>query len=290
MGDVAQVFDRAFGAAAVAHQRGARTHPQEAAVLAAVALLDVDELDLPAPQAIELHSSARRILCVRQLADRLVRELGRIEAEKGAKGVVEAQEPAVAIRIGDADRRLIEGVAVQGLRFAQVAARGDQIREIADRSDVSRNTVGRHDLLGEEAHGARVVGQRAVFEAHRSRPAAKISPGFLDTRPVLRMHALRPVVHTLLCTQLEDLAVFRIDVAQRARRIGVIDGHRGVVEQRQSEHGIAGRRGRRGRQGQRSQQGRRSRQRRMRRLRRAQQLELAHACAKFRLSDALLRE
>ena len=58
------------------------------------------------------------------------------------------------------------------------------------------------------------------------------------------MHALRPVVHTLLRTQPEDLAVFRIDVAQRARRIGVIDGDRGVVDQRQGERGVAGCRGR----------------------------------------------
>ena len=57
---------------------------------------------------------------------------------------------------------------------------------------------------------------------------------------ILRMHALRPVVHALLRPQLEDLPVFGIDVAQRARRVGVIDRDRGVVEQRQSERGVAG--------------------------------------------------
>ena len=111
LGNVPQVFDRVRRAAAFVHERRGGAHPKIAAILAAVALLDVDEWDFTVPQSLELRLGEHDVLGMRQFRGRVGREFLRGESEQSAECLVEAKECAVAVRIGDSDRSLIEGIA-----------------------------------------------------------------------------------------------------------------------------------------------------------------------------------
>ena len=67
------------------------------------------------------------IVAVRDIADGLVREIAGVEAQHGAERLVTAQQSAAAVRVRNADRRLVEGIAEHGFRFAQMVAGIDQI-------------------------------------------------------------------------------------------------------------------------------------------------------------------
>ncbi len=61
--DIAHELDRVLGrGVAFAHQRRGRAHPEQAAVLADVAFLEIHELNFAVPQPIESADDARDIL------------------------------------------------------------------------------------------------------------------------------------------------------------------------------------------------------------------------------------
>ena len=84
-------------------------------------------LDLTAPEPLDLVGVAPEVRFVRELPNRHCLELYRTEPQHLTKGSIAAQEPAFAIRVGDANGRLIEGIVRARLRARGERARSNQL-------------------------------------------------------------------------------------------------------------------------------------------------------------------
>ena len=120
-GYVAQELDRTHRLrAAGANQRGAHANPQRAAVLANVALLDVQMRDVAAPQARMTGDRGLAVLCECEARDRLAAELFDTESEHRAKCPIAVTKAPIGVREGNADRRMLDGVAKQRVHLPEV--------------------------------------------------------------------------------------------------------------------------------------------------------------------------
>src|SRR6266403_586324 len=239
--DVAQELDRVLGlAVAFANQRRRYPNPVEAPVLADVALFKIDGLDLAAPQALEFGRYACDIVAVREVADGHVREFAGVESQHRGERVVVAQQSAAAIRVGNADRCLVEGIAEHAFRLSQVIAGVDQIRDVGNRADPAGDAVRGDHLLRKMANLAVIQG--AIGESAGAGPAAEIRPGLLHARPIVRMHTTGPIVGTMHGLEPEYAAVLGVAINHVPGRVRVINGDRRAVEQGSRRYGAGVRR------------------------------------------------
>src|SRR5262249_18896046 len=100
-------------------ERDEQLHPDERAVLAEVTFLQRQAGRL-APQRRRRHVDARcQVVGVRDVMPGLFKQLLARVADDGAELLVDAQEPALGVRVGDADRGVLERAAEPLLALAQ---------------------------------------------------------------------------------------------------------------------------------------------------------------------------
>ena len=135
--DVAQELDRAHGLFARApYERSAYAYPQRGAVLADVTLLDIEVPNLPAPETLEAHGGGLEVVAQSEACDRAAAQLLGAEAQHRAERPVAIAIGAVAAREGNADRRLLDGIAeqrVEGVERRKIAGRLERIRVVENR-------------------------------------------------------------------------------------------------------------------------------------------------------------
>jgi len=128
------------------------------------------------------------------------------------------------------------GVVKPRLCPVKIAARRHEVRKVANGADEAGDSGGTNQLLAEISDLTR-RGLHAVFELHGPGVQGKVVPGFLDARAVGGVDRLRPVIDALVGRDAEHTSVFGIDVGSRATVAGVVDGHRGALEQRLGDGG-----------------------------------------------------
>src|SRR5215469_14993680 len=118
-----------------------------------------------------------------ELADRSSYQLGGRVAEQLGEGTVAAENLAARILVGNADRRLFEGVPIKRLDLAKLALCGDQIGAVANRAHEACHALEGDYSLSQVAEFA-VSRRRAVVELHRARRRAELFPALLEAFPV----------------------------------------------------------------------------------------------------------
>src|SRR5438046_2438363 len=110
--------------------------PPSAAVLADVTLLDIEVPNLPAPETLEAHGGGLEVVAQSEACDGAAAQLLGAEAQHRAERPVAIAIGAVATREGNADRRLLDGIAeqcVEGLERRKIAGRLERIRVVENR-------------------------------------------------------------------------------------------------------------------------------------------------------------
>ncbi len=149
-------------------ERDGHVGPDEGAVFADETFLHTVTGGFTPLQGVKFSEVIRQILGVRYLRERLPDQLSRGVAEDLADSLVEAQEMAAEVLMGDADSRVLEGATEALLafpqRFLDPLVRGDVLGEATDLDYLAGFIAHKSSAGPDDANLACVLAHDAVLE------------------------------------------------------------------------------------------------------------------------------
>jgi hypothetical protein len=209
-----------------ARQREAQQRRHLAPARPEQALLDVVALHAAGDEALAALGVERAVVGVGQVVDGAAEQVGLVAAERVAQRPVDRHDPLALAQPGHADRRAVEGRALQRLAGAQRVVGAPQVDEDRDLGAQELRVVG----LEEVVDGARGVAAEDVLALLGDRRDE-------DDRDVARALALLDVLGGL-----EAVEVGHLDVEQDHREVAVEQvaqrlGTRGGADERAVQGG-----------------------------------------------------
>jgi hypothetical protein len=155
---------------------------------------------------------------------RRIAATGRLAPVQLDRRSVVVSDPAVDV----ASQQRHRHVAYHGF---EERARLDQIRDVADSAHESGNAFRRNHVFAVVAHRV-ALAERAILEPQVARTTQEFGPESHDSRPILGVNRLRPVMHVLFGREAEHAPVLPVHVRGFAVCVGVVNGYGSAVEER----------------------------------------------------------
>ena len=176
-------------------ERGEQVDPDERAVLADVALLQSESGRFALPQHRERVDGDGQIIGMRYILDVLLQQFLAGVADDRAELLVDAQEAARGVPVGDADRRVLESPAKPLLALPQRLLGLPEVGNVGAGpepfADIARVVPDRHTARLEPAV-LPVRPAHAVFHVIGAAPRHRVGPECPGGLPVVRVQHLQP--------------------------------------------------------------------------------------------------